>query len=366
MDNSEFNNIEDLLADPSFLQYCTGTDPAAVARWRKYLEDHPDQHAMVEKARELYFFLNGGITRSQYENDRDRFLSRFKEHKGTPQLFTMPAKPLPAARRSLRKVYIAAGLAVAVAAALWTYRAAPTATETVFQTKTGEKKKWQLPDGSSILLNGGSTLTVAAGFNENNRNVYLSGEGYFEVAPNPRQPFMVHTPAILVRVLGTVFNIRAYPGDTITSASLLQGAIKVYANEGPVTEALPENGLLLSPNQKLQVVKRPEKETPGSGKAAAAGNYRVTRLGNDSTLNTLVETDWTRGRLSFNDQPFDAIALELERWYGVKIRFQDPQLKQYRFVATFDRENIDQVLRALQATSNFSYRKEQDSVIILY
>lgn len=367
MDTSGFNNIEDLLADPSFPHYCLGTDPAAVARWEQWVQNHPEQKAMVEKARELYCFLNGGNTRAQYEKDRDRFLHRLKRYDEVPQLYTLPEKPVISRRKALRRSLIAFTVAVAAVALVWNYRSTPPAArETVFNTKAGEKRKYSLPDGSAILLNGGSTLTMAAGFNEQHRDVYLSGEGYFEVAPNAQQPFIVHTHTILIRVLGTVFNVRAYPEDTVTATSLLEGAIKVYGNNNAKGAGLPEEGLLLSPNQKLQVLRAAEKTTPAAGITMAIGNYKVTALTGDTTLNTLVETDWTRGRLSFNDLPFDRIALELERWYGVKIRFENEALKQYRFVATFDKENIEQVLQALQATSSFNYRKEQDTVIILY
>jgi ferric-dicitrate binding protein FerR (iron transport regulator) len=368
MDTSGFNSIEDLLADPGFPQYCMGTDPAAVAHWEQWIKDHPEQKAMVEKARELYLFLNGGHTRARYEQDRDHFLRRFKQHAGERHLFTIPEKPVPPRRKALRRSLIAFTVVITAVVLIWNYRSTQSpAREMVLRTKAGQQKKYNLPDGSSILLNSSSTVTIAAGFNERHRDIYLSGEAYFEVAPNAQQPFMVHTHTIFIRVLGTVFNVKAYPDDTVTATSLLQGAIKVFANRDVAGVWLPKEGLLLSANQKLHVVKSStgNANTPLGNTAPAS--YQLGPLATDAALNTVVETDWTRGRLSFNDMPFDRIALELERWYGVKIRFENEQLKQSRFVATFDKENIDQVLRALQATTSFSYRKtDMDSTIILY
>ena len=80
MDTSGLN-IEDLLADESFLQYCLGTDPAAVAYWTRWVEEHPRQKATADKARELYFFLNGGATAAQFDQDRDHFLQQWKHQR---------------------------------------------------------------------------------------------------------------------------------------------------------------------------------------------------------------------------------------------------------------------------------------------
>src|SRR5690606_35772793 len=122
--------------------------------------------------------------------------------------------------------------------------------------------------------------------------------------------------------------------------------------------------VLLSSRRKLQVANPEAKAGLPPATRLQASHYRVIPLTGDTALNKPQETDWTRGRLTFNDQPFDIIARELERWYGVQIRFEDEQLKQYRFVATFDKESIDQALRALQATSSFHYRRSQDTIIL--
>ena len=77
------------------------------------------------------------------------------------------------------------------------------------------------------MLNAGSTLTMAKDFNEQSREVTLEGEAFFDVSHNPGKPFIIHTTSMNVRVLGTVFNVKAYPADKLAETSLLKGSVEI-------------------------------------------------------------------------------------------------------------------------------------------
>ena len=100
-------------------------------------------------------------------------------------------------------------------------------------TKTGAHSKIILPDGSLVWLNGGSRLTYDKAFNKGEtREVELKGEAYFDVAKNALKPFIIHTHQMDIKVLGTAFNVKSYPGDKSSETSLIHGSIEVTVRQG--------------------------------------------------------------------------------------------------------------------------------------
>jgi ferric-dicitrate binding protein FerR (iron transport regulator) len=95
-----------------------------------------------------------------------------------------------------------------------------------FSSALGRKKSITLTDGTKVILNGGSKLTVAGDYNVSRRDVILEGEGYFDVVHNAQKTFTVHTAKINIKDIGTIFNVKAYVADKTTEASLIKGAIE--------------------------------------------------------------------------------------------------------------------------------------------
>lgn len=115
----------------------------------------------------------------------------------------------------------------------------------------GSQTKVILPDGSVVCLNSGSVLKYDPAFlRKKNREVYLIGEGYFEVQKNPEKPFIVHADDINVKVLGTVFNVRSYPEDSEIEVSLIKGKVNVFS-----TSETRDN-VILAPDEQLTYDKR--------------------------------------------------------------------------------------------------------------
>ncbi len=114
-------------------------------------------------------------------------------------------------------------------------------------TRPGSKSKVELPDGSVVWLNAGSTLTYDKDFGKENRAVTLIGEGFFDVTKNKEKPFIISTESISIKVLGTVFNVKAYKEDKQTETSLIHGSIEVTIKNRP------NDKIILSPSEKLIV-----------------------------------------------------------------------------------------------------------------
>lgn len=380
MDYREYE-AEDFLLDPLFRDYCLGKNEEAINFWEEWLTANPGRHHAVRQARQLYALLNGNHGAQGFLADEKAFRARFARHvageaAGTEREASDPsAGPALKPASKLNRYYagaVAASVVVVLCATLITRRTPtrspvlnrPAAAEYVQTSKAGERKSFQLPDGSKVMLNAGSTLRVPADFNRSGREISLEGEAFFDVARDPRKPFVIHTPSMDIRVLGTSFNIKAYPGDAQTEASLLTGSVEVLVKDGR------NKKFILHPSEKIIVPNSPvsvsaPKPSGIRTPARTPEHYTIERLSFSKTDSSLVEISWTESRLAFNDDSFEEIARQLERWYNVSIRFEDGPVKQFRFTATFDKKTITQVLNALQLSRPFSYRMEEADQIVI-
>ncbi|MEN6455663.1 MAG: FecR family protein, partial [Prolixibacteraceae bacterium] len=122
---------------------------------------------------------------------------------------------------------------------------------TVVSVPNGSKTEIQLPDGSVVKLNSGSTLTYPSAFESDNRIVELEGEGFFTVHKDPARPFYVNTTNISFKVLGTVFNVKSYPDENSIETTLLSGSVEIYGKTGTGRNSLDEkSAAMLNPNER--------------------------------------------------------------------------------------------------------------------
>jgi ferric-dicitrate binding protein FerR (iron transport regulator) len=228
-------------------------------------------------------------------------------------------------------------------------------------TNKASKTKLVLPDGTIAWLNSGSKLTYGNWVNQATREVVLIGEGYFDVARNPDKPFIIHTSVLDVKVLGTRFNLKAYPDEATTETSLLHGSVEV------VLHKQPGKVIRLVPNQKL-VVQNALAQLPAKAVATeqvAAAEIlplKTVQIGGAPSL--LVETSWVSNKLVFVDEPFADIARKMERWYDIHIQFNNQQAQELRLTGSFENESLSQALEALRFIADFRYTIHQDTITI--
>ncbi len=235
--------------------------------------------------------------------------------------------------------------------------AQPTENTSEVSTRPGSKSKLVLSDGSSVWLNAGSKLTYNKNFGSNRRNVTLTGEAYFEVVRMPELPFIVQTPTMQVKVLGTSFNIKSYPNERTSETSVIKGSVEIISRKRPGEK------FVLKPNEKLVVSNQPTRSPAiqRTDRTPLIVLSSVTYAKKDSAI---VETSWVENRLIFDDEPFAEVALKLERFYGVRIIIADNKLQQLHMTGTFVNETIEQALEALQLSSSFHYRISQNTVMV--
>lgn len=230
-------------------------------------------------------------------------------------------------------------------------------------TKNGSNMQLKLPDGSTVWLNAGSKLNYEKINESGLREVYLTGEGFFDVVKNPSRPFIIHTSTIDIKVLGTKFNVKAYPDEKTVETSLIRGSVEVTVKNRP------NEKYLLKPNQKLilfnesyaeKTVKEQRILTPI---APVITIRQLSYLKGDTAA---IETSWVRNKLVFEEEPFVDLAKRMGRWYDVEFEFRNKGMEEEPLTGSFDTETLVQSLEALRFSNNykFNYKIEDKKVLI--
>ncbi|HQW91753.1 MAG: FecR family protein [Chitinophagaceae bacterium] len=228
----------------------------------------------------------------------------------------------------------------------------------------GSRTKIQLPDGSQVWVNSGSSLTYEDNFKGSTREVHLDGEAYFDVVKDPSRPFIVHTTGIDIKVLGTAFNVKAYKMEPVIEATLIHGSIEVINKNRPGSP-----GVMLKPHEKLVYNKYPvtdQRDQRADIVVPESDAYSITikPLNNNIADSDIVETAWVYNKLVFEDERFETLALKMERWYNLKISFENEKLKDYRISGSFVNETPEEAFKELQFLVPFRYSVKNNEVKI--
>ncbi|WPV02898.1 FecR family protein [Mucilaginibacter sp. cycad4] len=222
--------------------------------------------------------------------------------------------------------------------------------------------KIQLPDGSRVWLNMGSRLTYSNDFGTDQRRVSLVGEAFFDVVKDPQRPFVVTTPTISIRVLGTKFNVRSYKNDKTSEAALIRGKIELTVLKNP------EKKIILNPSEKLTVINNQElhikNNVPTIKVAEETPLIALSRIHQAKKDTLPSEALWLENKLAFDAEDFENIAQKMERRYNVNIVFENDDVKKLRFTGKFQKESISKALLSLQKTAAFSYKIDTNQIVI--
>ena len=219
-------------------------------------------------------------------------------------------------------------------------------------TKNGSKTAVILPDGTSVVLNACSRLKYDVNkFLNGNREVVLTGEAYFDVKHDPQHPFIIQTAHASIKVLGTVFNVKAYAEDATVETTLLSGKVEVSFREGAAGKV--NKVVVLEPEQKLIIDKQHMNAAAQSSRNDTIHTFAITplKVNNQGDSSKQQETAWMNDRFEFDNVTLEQLSHDLERWYNVTIRFKNDKYKYEVFTGAFRKQRIEQVLQALQLMS---------------
>lgn len=201
----------------------------------------------------------------------------------------------------------------------------------------GQRAELLLPDSTKIWLNACSKLIYPTSFQKDSRWVELEGEAYFEVKRDEHAPFVVRTAKMDIKVLGTEFNVLAYPQKECYEVALLKGSVKMQSADQNLLYQM----------------------TPGELVRYEKGKYVAARI------KELDYFKWKEGLISFYNQPISEILDKLSLYFDVKIKVLNKQFLKEHYTGKFRvKDGVEQVLKVLQREHRFSYEKDNEQNII--
>jgi transmembrane sensor len=277
-----------------------------------------------------------------------------------------PARVVALRERSTRRLfYVAAAAAVSVVILgtfLWKYNSlykagaieVPAITWKTLINTGHEQKTAVLPDNTRIWLNPGSQLSYANGLVDQQREVKLQGEAFFDVAQDAAHPFIVLSSRLTTKVLGTSFNIEAYPSEENVRVALVSGKVAVQVNAGGVMGVAGKHAA---------------GEPAGEAVNLQAGQLftynAVSGKSNTNVLKMKNSTDWTNGQIVFTDVPLkDALARIASRLQLTLTYAKGIDLKDKRVSSVFTKESPDEILQLMLFASDCHFRRNGNAVEI--
>ncbi len=286
---------------------CGPAERAEFERWRSASTEHASAYESAARLHQQAASLRGDpLLQAAARNAR---------------IHTARARERRASWRRGLSLAVAATLVVAVVG-LGGYAWNPAQPEQRYATGVGEKRSLRLDDGSVVLLDTASAITVR--YRRKQRDVVLEqGQAQFTVASQPSRPFIVHARGGTVRAVGTRFQVRADPA--WVQVTLLEGKVQVNA---PVPRPGPDHSAVLVPGEQLRYGEQGQWERYATDLEVAQG--------------------WIQGELVFRNRPLGEIVGEMNRHTVVQLRLADPSLRDLPISGVFYDNNQQSLIRALE------------------
>lgn len=340
MNFEKFDTVEDLLSDESFLNYYFQKNENDKLDWEDWQAEVPEREALVKTA----FLL------------LDRLSLKFDDTQIEIKLQELQAK----IRKQQQKrtfnysvfLRIAATILflVAVVGYFFLPKKAGTeggqfaaVTQAIENKAIGKIAAYKLSDGTLVRLNSNSKIRLSEDFNAKNRDVFLEGEAYFEVAKNPSKPFRVHAGKSVTTAIGTAFTIRAVKNETSVKVVLVEGKVRVEN-----IEATKKQIKELIAGQQIEIQKD-------------------TILNIEYVKNMPLTLRWKEGLvMTFRDAPLSEVFKTLNENYHTKIIYTaDSQWKDAKITAEFDKSMpLNSIMEALKFANDFDFSIKNDSIFL--
>jgi transmembrane sensor len=237
--------------------------------------------------------------------------------------------------------------------------------KTIITAPLGSVTLVDLPDGTKVWLNAGSEIVYDPAFGKSERNIELTGEAYFDVKTNKTMPFVVKTSDVVIKAVGTKFNVKAYPDENDISATLEEGKIILTS----LHDLAAKESVLLKPNETYTYYKRLKKTDTGSNSRISKKNrslqVKENRLEIIPNIRTELVTSWKDKTWIIESQPLGYLIPILERRYDINIEFESDEIMKYKFTGKIQKETIEQIMVAFELSAPINYTIEKNKITLL-
>jgi transmembrane sensor len=348
----EHYQIEDFVADETFINYFFQLNADDKAFWEKWLLSHPNNHELFESAKDMLWNLSLTLSDEEFEVEMARIKKSIDDE--MPLSVNKPpvivrllhweksSRSFKNKKESYIKYFLPLLLIFIVGGYFFTKQFATHANEFIEKHNDSDKPVvLGLSDGTVVTLAPQSSFRYPADFGNKERKVYLDGEAQFHVSRDEAHPFKVYEGDVIATVLGTIFNVKKQSGDSVVMVELIKGKLKV---EIVNNTAVSSQSIILNPDERV-VYKRYDK------------NLYKEKWQSQSEVSLKVN------HLVFRQNNFEEIAKQLKAVFGVTVINQSNK-KPWRFTGEFNNTSAIDVLESICIVEKLKYEVEGDTIFI--
>jgi transmembrane sensor len=354
--NNSYDKVEDFLLDDSFVEWVLGQSKDLDSYWENFIANNPEKSNNLNQARSIILSVKIKPTKTLSSFEISNMISNVQNK----HQFNIADNEVPLDKSKWQLPLVMLRYAAVIATvffvgwysySVYTHKNSQnTISQTALATtdeqrvinETSRPMLVKLPDNSSVILKPYAQIRYPVAFTNTKREVYLTGEAFFEVTKNAHKPFFVYSNELTVRVVGTSFSVKAYKGDKKFKVVVSTGKVLVTANQGGANPSI-----LLKPNQQVVLNRKETKFEQLDLKTPAPLSKESTQI-----------------HFNFVDAPFSKVVATIEGAYGVKIIYNAKVMGNCPLTASLVDQTLEERLRLICKAVEAEYKIADGTITI--
>lgn len=343
-------SADDFIDLKSFRSFVYKENIADISFWNDWIKSHPEKIDEIEKAifllRSIYADNKRLLSKKEREHELRKMFIQIEKNQGISRKLKVFRLDTWYSWKRVAAVLLILLVPVSILylnSETWNSKTVVEQVEWIEKiVPYGQKLTTKLSDGSIVKLNAGSKLRFPKQFSASLREVYLEGEAFFDVERDTSGKFVIHTERMLTTVLGTSFNIKAYPEDQVTEVAVATGKVLVQSADY-------KGDIKKSVTLKANEMAVHDKQDPDLLKAVTSDKSAFS---------------WRDDILYFDKTPVPELIVILERWYGKHFQLENDAFRNKTYSGVFENETLKNVLEGIKFEADINYEINGNNVII--